>query len=292
VRFGLVGTGHWARHVHGEALAAAPEVELVAVYGRDAERTAALAKDLGASPFTNYAAMLEAVDAVAFAVPPDIQAPLACSAANAGKHLLLEKPVALRPADGAQLADAVARSGVASVVFFTWRFSPAIRSWIDEMSSTHWEGASGQWISAALSAADSPYVSSAWRRHHGALWDTGPHLLSLLLPLLGPIVDTAAIGGERDLVHAVFTHQSGATSAAAFTLTAAPAAAATELVLWGPAGRARLPERGARAGDAYRIALTELLDAAATGRPHPCGVSFGREVVEILARLDAQLRAR
>ena len=39
-------------------------------------------------------AFLDAVDGVAFAVPPDVQAPIAVAAARAGKHLMLEKPLA------------------------------------------------------------------------------------------------------------------------------------------------------------------------------------------------------
>ena len=40
MRFGLVGTGHWAREVHGAALAAHPAVDLVGVWGRASAKTA------------------------------------------------------------------------------------------------------------------------------------------------------------------------------------------------------------------------------------------------------------
>ena len=70
LRFGLVGTGYWARVTHAPALASTGGIELAAV--------------------------------CAFSVPPDVQQELAVRAARAGKHLLLEKPIApsVAAADG------------------------------------------------------------------------------------------------------------------------------------------------------------------------------------------------
>ncbi len=84
VRIGLFGTGHWAEEVHAPALLAAPEVELVGVWGRDTARTASFADRLGCRPYA----------AVDVALPPDVQASVAVDAAAAGRHLLLDKPLA------------------------------------------------------------------------------------------------------------------------------------------------------------------------------------------------------
>ena len=89
-------------------------------------------------------AFLDAVDGVAFAVPPDVQAPIAVAAARAGKHLLLEKPLATSDAGADELAEAVAGSGVASVVFFTLRFRAEVRAWLAEVT------ARGGWTAAWL----------------------------------------------------------------------------------------------------------------------------------------------
>src|SRR3954453_265601 len=113
VRFGLVGTGFWARHVHARGVVGHPDAELVAVWGRDADKAGTLASEHDAEAFTNLDAMLESVDALAFAVPPDVQAPLAVRAARAGKHLLLEKPIPLDVSSADEIADAVTDAGVA-----------------------------------------------------------------------------------------------------------------------------------------------------------------------------------
>ena len=99
------------------------------------------------------------MDAVAFAVPPHMQAPLAIRAAEAGKHLLLEKPIALSADDADKLAAAVEEAGVASVVFFTWRFNTEIRAWLtDEQarggwSGEGWSGGAAIWLGTSCSRA-------------------------------------------------------------------------------------------------------------------------------------------
>src|ERR1700743_1447162 len=106
MRFGLVGTGYWAKITHAPALASTPGAELVAVWGRNPAAAAALAGEHGATAYEDFGAFLDSVDAVAFAVPPHIQAPLAIQAAREGKHLLLEQPIALSAGDADKLGRA------------------------------------------------------------------------------------------------------------------------------------------------------------------------------------------
>src|ERR1051325_10864499 len=114
MRFGLVGTGPWASMAHGPGLASVDEVEFVGVWGRHVDRARSLAQQLGGRAYDDYPALLRDVEAVAFTVPPDVQSVMATEAARAGKHLLLEKPVATSVAEAHALADA--GRGVASVV--------------------------------------------------------------------------------------------------------------------------------------------------------------------------------
>lgn len=82
LRFGLVGTGHWARIAHAPALASTEGIELAAVWGRNARAASALAASYQAVAFEEIQEFLAAVDGVAFAVPPDVQAPMAAAAAG------------------------------------------------------------------------------------------------------------------------------------------------------------------------------------------------------------------
>ncbi|WP_432577651.1 Gfo/Idh/MocA family oxidoreductase, partial [Kineococcus arenarius] len=83
-RFGVLGTGHWARTCHGAALAAHPDVELVGFAGRDPARAAAVAEQVGGRAFASPEELIEQVDAVTIALPPHVQAPLGGGAGRGG----------------------------------------------------------------------------------------------------------------------------------------------------------------------------------------------------------------
>ncbi len=291
MRFGLVGTGPWATIAHGPGLVDARDVDLVGVWGRSREKTEALATTLGVPAYDDYDALLADVEAVAFAVPPDVQAELALVAARAGRHLLLDKPVALTVEDARELRDAVSAAGVASVVFFTDRFIEESRAWFREVRATEgWRGGWLRWFSS-LQQAGNPFGDSPWRQERGALWDTGPHALSTLGAALGPVASLTAVGGERDLVTLVLRHESGATSTVSLTQFAPPAAAGFEAAVWGEAGQLLMPLRPEGA-PSFATAAEELVASAASGEPHEVDVVFGTHVVELLADAQAQLDAR
>jgi predicted dehydrogenase len=286
LRFGLVGTGYWARITHAPALASTDGIEFAAVWGRNADAAADLAARHDVTAYHDLPEFLAGVDAVAFAVPPDVQAPIAIRAARAGKHLLLEKPAALTVADADALADAVEQARVASVVFFTARFQADVRAWEAEVTAAGgWGGGCAVWLGSALQP-DSPF-NTPWRREHGALWDLGPHVVSLLSASLGPVRSVTAQAGLSDVTHLIFRHESGATSAATMTLSAPESAALTDLFLWGQAGRTSAPAQASDPVIPLRTALAELAASARSGQvSHPCDARFGRDVVHILA--DAQ----
>jgi predicted dehydrogenase len=280
MRFGVLGTGFWASEVHAATLAAHPSAELVGVWGRDVAKAKAVGAEFDVPGFADVDDLLAQVDAVAIALPPHVQAPLAERAASAGKHLLVEKPIALDVAGADRLVTAVRDAGVASVVFFTFRFQTATSTWLTQAARTQLAGGAGSWLS---SLAGSPFDASPWRKEHGALWDIGPHALSVLVPALGPVVAVQAGAGLRDTVHLVLTHESGTASTVTLSHTVAPLSAGIEFFVHGDAGRlVLLPETGA-ANEAFAVAVDELTAAALTGGAHPCDVAFGRDVVAVLA---------
>jgi predicted dehydrogenase len=279
MRFGVLGTGPWARTVHAPALAEHPAAELVGVWGRDLAKAKALGAEFEVAGFADVDQLLEQVDAVTIAVPPDVQAPLAERAATAGKHVLLEKPVALTTAEADRVVAAVRSAGVASVVFFTLRFQTATTTWLTQAARTELAGGAGSWLA---SLDGTRFASSPWRQEHGALWDVGPHALSVLVPALGPVVAVQAGAGLGDTVHLVLTHESGAASTVTLSLTVAPMSGGVEFFVHGDAGRlVLLPDSGS-AVDAFGLAVEELQAAALTGGTHPCDVGFGRDVVRVL----------
>jgi predicted dehydrogenase len=296
MRFGLVGTGYWASFTHAPALATTPGATLAAVWGRKTDAAAALAARYGAVPYDEFDEFLGSVDAVAFAVPPHVQAPLAIRAAEKGKHLLLEKPIALSAEDADAVVAAVEKAGVASVVFLTWRFNREIRAWLaDEQarggwSGGGWSGGTAVWLGTALELG-SPF-NTPWRREKGALWDLGPHLVGMLWACLGPVTSVTAVPGQGDLTHLVLGHEGGASSTVTTALDAPEAASGYNLFVWGAAGRSVMPATPPDPEDALRVAAVELIASAnAEGVAHPCDVSFGRDIVRVLAEAETQLAA-
>jgi predicted dehydrogenase len=302
MRFGLFGTGHWAEHTHGAALMAHPDVELVGVWGRDRAKADALAAKLAATAgatavargYADIDELIADVDAIAVALPPDVQAAIAVRAARAGRHLLLDKPLALTVADADEVVEAVAASGVASVVFFTTRFDPGAEEQLAQARET------GGWSSASVSlyasifAPENPYSRSAWRREHGGLWDIGPHALSRLLPLLGPVETVTSLAGSHHTAHVLMRHQGGAVSTMALTLEAPTAAVSARSALYGDAGVIELPRGTYGVVPAFGNAISQLLAQVDAGVPgHPCDVRFGRQVVAVLAAAQqSQLEGR
>ena len=291
LRFGLVGTGHWARITHAPALATTDGIDFAAVWGRNADAARELADRYHATAYDDISGLVANVDAVAFAVPPDVQAPIATRAASAGKHLLLEKPIAISVADGDALASAVEQARVASVVFFTARFQADTRAWLAEVTATGgWAGGSAVWLGTAWQAGN-PFNTS-WRRDKGGLWDLGPHVISLLWASLGPVRSVTARAGRADITHLILGHENGATSTATVTLSAPETAGFADLYLWGEAGRSPAPVETEQPVAPLRTALTELAANARSGQvSHPCDVQFGREVGRVLAEAQRQIGA-
>ena len=287
LRFGLLGTGHWAAETQAAGLTAHPDADLVAVWGRDPAKAEALAKRYDIAPYDDVDALLADVDAVAVAVPPDVQAGLALRAAEAGRHLLLDKPVALDTAMADRIVAAVDERGLSSVVFFTNRFYSNVDAFLVDAAGRSWDGARVTML-ASIFQPGNPYGASPWRRDKGGLWDIGPHALSIVLPVLGPVATVAAMAGPHATTHVLLRHESGAVSTLALTLDAPPDAMAHELFLVGPAGPVQVPMGDATPAVAFGAAIDQLLAGVAAGRSaHPCDVRFSREVVAVLAEVEA-----
>jgi myo-inositol 2-dehydrogenase / D-chiro-inositol 1-dehydrogenase len=111
IRFGLIGYGAWGSH-HARAIAGAAGAELTAICSRsEASRTQAQSDHPQAKIYADYREMLtrQELDAVDVVLPSDLHYMVACDVLASGRHLLLEKPMALGVAECDELID-LARS--------------------------------------------------------------------------------------------------------------------------------------------------------------------------------------
>ena len=284
LRFGVLGTGYWAREAHATALAAHPETELVGVWGRDPARTEAFAARFGIQGHDDLDRLLGEVDAVAIAVPPDVQAELAVVAAAAGRHLLLDKPLALSVDAADRVAAAAAEHQVATLVFFTLRFLPEVAAWMDRATATgDWHGGGGAWMGSVFTEPGSPFAGSPWRRRKGALWDLGPHMLALALPVLGPVESVTAATMPPEAVNLILHHQGGTRSTLTLSQSVTPPATLIRFQVHGAEDQSALPPFKLDHLVALEAAIGELVAMVAAGTTsHPCDVRLGRDTVAVL----------
>ncbi len=218
LRVGLVGAGPWAGMFHAPMLAAGPRTTLTAVWARRTDAAEELAGAYDARAFSSYDDLLDSCDAVAFAVPPPVQAELAVRAARAGKHLLLEKPLAFTLPDAEAIADAADAAGVQSLIVLRNRFTAEGRAFVEQAQAARPWGALARFVSGA--ALEGSPFATPWRIEQGAVFDLAPHAIDLLDAALGPVTEVTATGDPLHWVALTLHHQGGAISQTALAITA------------------------------------------------------------------------
>jgi predicted dehydrogenase len=286
VRVGLAGAGPWARMVHAPMLAAGPETELAGVWSRTPAHAAGLAAAHGVPVFTTFEAMVDAVDAVALAVVPAAQPKLAVHAANTGKALLLEKPLALDVAGAQRIADAVAANGIGSIMVLTYRFAQVVRDFLAEARTFDAHGGRACFISGAFLGGA---FAGGWRLELGALLDVGPHILDLVEAALGPVVDIRGTGDPQEWVSLVLTHESGAISDVTLSCASAIDPSRTEVEIYGRTRSLSVDGRSGARAESFATLRAEFAQVARTGDLHECDAARGLALQQLVARCEHAL---
>ncbi len=204
VRVGIIGAGRIAGFVHVPSLRLCPEACEVAAVASGREATAkAFAQRWGVPRVhPDWPALLAdpELDAVVICTPSGLTAEVAGAALAAGKHVLCEKPLALRYPEARRLADAARAAGVVHMVAFTFRFVPALRYLKRLVDEGHF-GEVRHWrLSYFTDVMLDPSAPVAWRNqrtHAGAgiLADMGSHGIDFARYLLGDL--RAVCGVDR-----------------------------------------------------------------------------------------------
>ena len=286
---GLVGAGPWATMFHAPMLAAATRLELGPVWARRREAAEELAARFGGEPVDTVEQLLQRCDAVAFAVPPDVQAALAVRAADAGRHLLLEKPLATSLADAERLAAAVDRAGVRSQLVLTIRYRPEVRDALERVDPGQVRYVRASYLgSGALPG--SPFATS-WRREdpQAELLDVGPHTVDLAEAVAGPVtrLQATSFGG---LTTVSTVHGSGASGQLVLSIRVPDGPGGVDLGWVTDSGYASMPSGTADDTAVWRTITDEFADTVDGGPPHPLDVHHGlglQRVLDAVARSAA-----
>lgn len=290
LRVGVVGTAHWAQEVHAAGAVAAEHADLVAVWGRSRDKATTFAHRYGVLAADSFEALLDQVDVVTFAVPPQVQPALAVLAARAGRHVLLDKPVATTRREAEEVRAAVRQGGGQAATFFTRRFVPEFEQRLRDASIESWSAARVTWL-ANSSAPDSPYRDSAWRADPlAALWDLTPHVLSQLIPVLGAVERVSATRTTHGVD--LRTHHAGGAHAD-ISVSLRATAYVDEFRLLRPDGSEFVLDfEGVDAVEPFARALDGLVQRAAGLEVEcPASLELGAEITRVLAEAEESLRA-
>lgn len=127
IRVGIIGVG-WGSVVQVPAFRLVPEYEVAAICSRRKESVEAAGEKLEiADCSTDWESFVrrDDLDVISICTPVDLHAQQTIAAVEAGKHVLCEKPQALRSADAKRMLDAAEKAGVAHAVCFENRYDPA-----------------------------------------------------------------------------------------------------------------------------------------------------------------------
>jgi predicted dehydrogenase len=181
VGFGVIGTGIVGGAWHAHVYASLPQSKLVAVCDLNENRAAEIVQKYGVDAvYTDYRELLAnpAVQAVSIATPDFAHREIAVAAAEAGKHILVEKPLATTVADAEAIVQAANKAGVKLMVDFHNRVSPPFT----EAKRSIQAGELGKlrYIYARLS--NTTFVATQmlpWASQSSALWFLASHTTDL-----------------------------------------------------------------------------------------------------------------
>jgi 1,5-anhydro-D-fructose reductase (1,5-anhydro-D-mannitol-forming) len=130
VRYGIIGFGRFAEKAIAPAIAASPNSELVAIQKRSRVAAEEKSRELGIPfAFDSVGALVEheGIDAVFIVSANAAHCPETIAAARAGKHVLVEKPMAMNVAEGERMIASCQAASVKLMVGHMLRFSPLLR---------------------------------------------------------------------------------------------------------------------------------------------------------------------
>lgn len=203
IGFGIVGPGGIAG-THARAISMVPGARLVAVVGKSLEEARRFGGDrpgCDAEPTLDAMLARDDVDIVSVCTPSGLHAAVGIKAAQAGKHVVVEKPidVTLKAADA--LISAATTAGVQVTVISQHRFDPGLVELSGLVKSQRLGPLLLGHASTKWYRTQGYYDSAAWRGtcelDGGSLMNQGIHYVDLLLASFGPVAEVTAISATQ-----------------------------------------------------------------------------------------------
>ena len=209
IRAALIGCGH-IHSLHTRAIAVLPHVEIVAVCDEIKERAEKTAEEFSCRVYTDWKEMCQApdIDVIHIATPHYLHAPMAIYAMEQGKHVLTEKPMAIKYEDALAMNEAARKTGKTLGVIFQNRTNPGSVLIKETLES----GKLGKVLCAKCALywdrPDSYYAKDNWhgtweREGGGVLMNQSIHTLDLMYYLCGDfktLEGSVALRRNKDVI--------------------------------------------------------------------------------------------
>ncbi len=182
VKMAIVGAGTWGAN-HARIYKAHPFADIVSICDMNREKAEKVAREEGIPQvYTDYNEMFSKadIDAVAIVTPDFAHADVAVAAANAGKHILIEKPLATTREDVFRILEAVERNGVRGMVDLHNRWNPPFHAAYQAVRN----GELGDVYSAYYRLNDVRWVATdmlSWASRSSIMWFLGSHSIDTLM---------------------------------------------------------------------------------------------------------------
>ena len=319
LRVGCIGMGWWS-DVLADAMKRSTQFEIAACYTRSDEKRKAFASKYGCKPAASFDEILgdRSISAVINTTPNNVHRETTCAAAQAGKHVFLDKPIANTIADARALTEACRKARVVLALGYQRRKESHFR-WVRKQID---DGVFGKLVNAEANISRDrlgQFDLKSWRytaegMPGGVMLQIGIHYTDVLEYLLGPIkavsgrlAQLVLPGDNPDVASLVLEHDNGALS----TLNASYASASEYycMNIYGKEASAyydlhqglRFLKRGSKSSspvpceknDTIREELEEFADAArGKGKPEMDGEASTRSLAVLRAGIKSSREGR
>lgn len=224
LRVGCLGMGWWS-DVLADAVVRSGKIQIVSCYTRSEDKRNAFAKKYGCTAAPSYEAMLadKSIEAIINTTPNDVHLPSTKAAAEAGKHVFLDKPIANTVSDGRAITEVCKKAGVVLALGYQRRRESHFRYVKKQIDA----GAFGKLVNAEANISRDRLGKidlNSWRYQAagmpgGVMLQIGIHYIDVLEYLIGPVkavsgrsAQLVLPGDNPDVASLILEHENGAIS--------------------------------------------------------------------------------
>ena len=215
----------WWSDVLADAIERSNKIEIASCFTRSADKREAFAKKYGCTPAASYEAILadRSIEAIINTTPNDVHLPTTRQAAEAGKHVFLDKPIANNVTEGRAITEICRKAGVILAMGYQRRRESHFRYVKQQIDA----GAFGKLVNAEANISRDRLGKidlSSWRYQAagmpgGVMLQIGIHYADVLTYLMGPVVavrgqfaQLVLPGDNPDVASMILEHENGALS--------------------------------------------------------------------------------